>query len=160
MFQLTVQLLFIMYYGNAAAPAASNGANIFDFFDDFTSGFGTTWSTITSGGSVTQSGTIVTLSNTNAGTVSLSNTHAFPTSSASFILETKHRKAHITGTGFMPQHRVFAGNPFGFDNGYFYTVNVERKPLPRFFGMVHFPGNNVTSRDVDYLIPMANYRRF
>jgi len=109
-----------MYYGNAAAPSASNGATTFDFFDDFTSPLGANWSTITSGGSVTQSGTNVTLSNTNGGTVSLSNTSPF-TISGSFQLEAKHSEAKYNRNRFYAANSVFAGNPFGFDNGYFYT---------------------------------------
>lgn len=139
-----------MYYGNAAAPAASNGAAVFDFFDDFTSAFGTTWSTITSGGSVTQAGTVATLSNTNAGTVSLSNTNAFTTSSSSFILETKHKEGAYNRNRFYATTSVFAGNPFGFDNGYFSSAAGAQATAQIFWNGVFQAGTTVTA-GVDYL---------
>lgn len=77
----------IVYYGNASAPDASNGPKPFDIFDDLTTVLGTKWSKVTSGGSVTQSGTTVNLLNINEGTVNLSNTSAFTT------LETLHKSA-------------------------------------------------------------------
>jgi len=116
-----------MYYGNAAAPAASNGATTFDFFDDFTAPLSAAWSTNASGGSVTQSGTNVTLSNTNGGTVSLSNSTAFSIS-GSFVIETKHQESKYNRNRFYATTATGGGNPLGFDNGYFYTGTNPNNP--------------------------------
>ena len=139
-----------MYYGNAAAPATSNGSAVFDFFDDFTTPLGTTWSTITSGGSVTQSGTTVTLSNTNAGTVSLSNTNAFTPSSTSFVLETKHKEGAYNRNRFYASTGVFGGNPFGFDNGYFSTGAGAQTTAQVFWNGAFQAGTTLTA-GLDYL---------
>ena len=139
-----------MYYGNAAAPAASNGANVFDFFDDFTSPLGATWSTITSTGTVTQSGTTATLSLTNTGTVSLSNTAAFTPASTSFVLETKHKEGAYNRNRFYAATSVFGGNPFGFDNGYFSTAAGASATAQIFWNGVFQAGTTVTA-GVDYL---------
>ncbi|MFI5159266.1 MAG: DUF2341 domain-containing protein [Sphingobacteriales bacterium] len=140
-----------MYYGNAAAPAASNGAAVFDFFDDFTSAFGTTWSTITTGGSVTQSGTVATLSNTNAGTVSLSNTNPFTTSSASFILETKHKEGAYNRNRFYAATSIFGSNPFGFDNGYFNQNGGAQTTAQVFWNGVFQTTTPAITAGTDYL---------
>ncbi|MEO7046937.1 MAG: DUF2341 domain-containing protein, partial [Ferruginibacter sp.] len=116
-----------MYYGNAATPAASNGATTFDFFDDFIAPLSTAWSTIAAGGSVTQSGTNVTLSNTNSGTVSLSNSTAFSIS-GSFLIETKHQESKYNRNRFYATTSTGGGNPLGFDNGYFYTGANPNNP--------------------------------
>ena len=139
-----------MYYGNAAATAVSNGTNTFDFFDDFTAPPGATWSTITSGGSVTQSGTVVTLSNTNAGSVNLSNTNAFTTSSTSFVLETKHREGAYNRNRFYAATGVFGGNPFGFDNGYFNSNAGAQTTAQVFWNGVFQTATTVTA-GTDYL---------
>jgi Domain of unknown function (DUF2341)/SprB repeat len=117
-----------MYYGNAAAPAVSNGATTFDFFDDFTAPLTATWLTNTSGGSVTQAGTNVTLSNTNGGAVSLSNTNAFTPNSSSFVIETKHQESKYNRNRFYATTGSGGGNPLGFDNGYFYTGANPNNP--------------------------------
>ena len=111
----------LMYYGNAAATAVSNGANVFDFFDDFTSPALTGWTTNATGGSVTQSGTNVTLSNTNGGTVSLSNSSAFaPSSTSFFFLETKHREGAYNRNRFYAATTTGGGSPIALgDYGYF-----------------------------------------
>ncbi|MBA3830262.1 MAG: DUF2341 domain-containing protein, partial [Taibaiella sp.] len=109
-----------MYYGNAAAPAVTSGTTTFDFFDDFTSALGVNWSQTTSGGTVTQAGTNVTLSNTNAGTVGISS--AFAPASTSFFLETKHQEAKYFRNRFYAATALNGGNPLGPtipDYGYF-----------------------------------------
>ena len=139
-----------MYYGNAAAPATSNGANVFDFFEDFTTALGANWSTITSGGSVTQSGTTVTLSNTNAGTVSLSNTSAFTPSSTSFFLETKHREVGYARNRFYATTSTFGGSPVALgDYGYF-TNPETSQANSRIFWNGGFSGT-LLANNTDYL---------
>ena len=137
-----------MYYGNAAAPAASNGAGVFDFFDDFTTAPGAAWSTVTSGGSVTQSGTNVTLSNTNGGSVNLSNTNAFTTSSASFIVETKHQEGAYNRNRFYATTGTFGGSPTGFDYGYF-TSSGTSANAQVFWNA--FPGATSVTAGTNYL---------
>lgn len=51
-----------MYYGNPSASAGSNGTNTFLFFDHFDDGSLTGWTTSTPVGSVTESGTVLTVS--------------------------------------------------------------------------------------------------
>jgi hypothetical protein len=124
----------LMYYGNAAATAVSNGANVFDFFDDFTSPALTGWSTVATGGSVTQSGTNVTLSNTNGGTVSLSNTSAFTPSSTSFFLETKHREGAYNRNRFYATTTTSGGSPIALgDYGYFINATPPAQAVSKIF---------------------------
>ena len=79
-----------LYYGNTSATASTNGATTFDFFDGFDgSSLGGNWLSDASGGSVTLTGSQVTMSNTNNGSVYLSS--QFTPSSSSFLLETKHK---------------------------------------------------------------------
>ncbi len=138
-----------MYYGNAAAPAASNGSAVFDFFDDFTAPLTSTWSTIATGGNtVIQSGTNVTLSNTNGGTVSLSNSAAFLIS-GSFLIETKHREGAYNRNRFYATTSVFGGNPFGFDNGYF-NQNAGAQATAQVFWNGVFQAGNINA-NTDYL---------
>ena len=137
-----------MYYGNGAAPAASNGAIVFDFFDDFTSALGTKWSTVTSTGTVIQSGTNVTLSLTNAGTVSLSNTTAFTPSSTSFVLETKHQEGAYNRNRFYAANSLFGPNPLGFDNGYFNSGGTAATTAQVFWNGIF---GATVNRNTDYL---------
>ena len=139
-----------LYYGNAAAPAASNGSTTFDFFDDFTTSLGASWSTITSGGSVTQSGTNVTLSNTNGGTVSLSNTSPFTPSSTSFLIETKHREVGYNRNRMYATTGTFGGSPVAVgDYGYFSTLSTSQTSAQIFWGS--FPGATSVNNNTDYL---------
>ncbi|MEO8416710.1 MAG: DUF2341 domain-containing protein [Ginsengibacter sp.] len=137
-----------MYYGNAAAPAASNGATTFSFFDDFTSPLSATWSTVTSTGTVIQSGTNVTLSLTNTGTVSLSNAAAFAPVSTSFVVETKHQEAKYNRNRFYATNAPGGGNPLGFDNGYFFSGTGAQNSAQVFWNGAF--GATVT-RNTDYL---------
>lgn len=137
-----------MYYGNGSAPAASNGANVFDFFDDFTS-LGSQWSRITSGGSITQSGSNVTLSNTNGATVGLSNISAFTPSSTSFFLETKHREVGYNRNRYYATTSSQGGSPLAFDYGYFYEGTGARTSAQVFWN--GYPGSNSVTNNTDYL---------
>ncbi|MCX6223244.1 MAG: DUF2341 domain-containing protein, partial [Bacteroidia bacterium] len=141
-----------LYYGNASATAASNGAAVFDFFDDFTTALGSNWTTVTSGGSVSQSGTNVTLSNTNGGTVSLSNTSAFAPASSSFLLETKHREVGYNRNRFYATTSAGAGCPAGLtptDYGYFSTSATAQASAQVYWGS--YPGSTSLSNNTDYL---------
>lgn len=139
-----------MYYGNSSATATSNGSSTFDFFDDFTTALGSNWTTITSGGSVTQSGTTVTLSNTNGGTVSLSNTSAFTPSSTSFFLETKHREVGYNRNRFYATTGTSGGSPIAAgDYGYFSSNSSSQTSAQVFWGT--FPGSTSVSNNTDYL---------
>jgi hypothetical protein len=99
-----------MYYGNASAPATSNGANVFDFFDGFDgSSLGANWHTSLTNGAITVSGGAVTVTCT---TASSNNTtpyisSTFTPSSTSFFLETKH---HEGGYG---RNRFYATTSYG-----------------------------------------------
>jgi hypothetical protein len=82
-----------MYYGNAAVSSASNGDNVFDFFDDFS---GTTinttkWSETDSAGYITQNGQLI-ISNGQAtwGTTEM-HTNATFNRSGSFIVQGNYR---------------------------------------------------------------------
>ncbi len=111
----------VMYYGNAGASAASNGANVFEFFDDFTTALGANWSTAVSGtgAAVTQSGTNVTVSqgSTNGGSAYLSS--AFTPASAGFYVEAKFRAGAFNRNRFYATTTLSGPNPVGGDNGYF-----------------------------------------
>ena len=139
-----------MYYGNGSATAASNGATVFDFFDDFTTALGSQWSRITSGGSINQSGSVVTLSNTNGGTVALSNTTAFTASSTSFFLETKHREVGYNRNRYYATTSSQGGCPIaGFDYGYFFNGGGAQNSAQIYWGS--YPGSNTVSNNTDYL---------
>jgi len=139
-----------MYYGNAAASAVSNGTTTFDFFDDFTGPL-TNWTTGTSGGSVIQSGSVVTLSNTNGGGVSISNTAAFTPASSSFFLETKHKEVGYFRNRFYATTSSGAGTPVGLlptnDYGYF---SSGAGAISSVYWNGAFTGN-VLSNNIDYL---------
>jgi hypothetical protein len=137
-----------MYYGNAAAPATSDGANTFSFFDDFTSPLGSTWSTATNTGTVTQSGTNVTLSLTNTGGVSLSNAAAFVPASTSFVVETKHQEAKYNRNRFYATNASGGGNPLGFDNGYFFNGAGAQNTAQVFWNGAF---GAAVSRNTDYM---------
>src|SRR5262249_55251908 len=85
----------LMFYGNAAATAVSNGANTFDFFDDFTgSTLAANWTTRTANGTVipsTAGSGTVTITNTNGGgngtTAGAGISSPFTPGSTSFVLE-------------------------------------------------------------------------
>jgi hypothetical protein len=143
-----------MYYGNASATAASSGVNTFDFFDDFTTALGSNWTTITSGGSVIQSGSTVTLSNTNGGTVSLSNTSAFTPSLNSFFLETKHRDVGYNRNRFYATTSTGAGCPAGLlttnDYGYFTSIAISQTTSKIYWNGT-FTSSTLLSNNTDYL---------
>ena len=112
----------LMYYGNASASAVSSGASTFDFFDDFTgTSLAANWTSNSSGGSVTVSGGQVTLSNTNAGTVSISS--AFTPASTSFFLESKHKEGGYNRNRFYAATTLGGSTPTGFDYGYFLNTS-------------------------------------
>ena len=137
-----------MYYGNAAAPAGSDGLTTFNFFDDFTSPLAAKWSTVTSTGTVIQSGTNVTLSLTNTGTVSLSNSVPFTPSSTSFIVETKHQEAKYNRNRFYATNASGGGNPLGFDNGYFFNGTGSQNTAQVFWNGAF---QATVNRNTDYL---------
>ena len=136
-----------MYYGNSAAPAVSSGAATFDYFDDFTSSLGANWSTNASGGSVSQSGSNVTLSNTNAGTVSISS--AFAPASTSFFLETKHYEGAYNRNRFYATTVLNGGSPTGFDYGYFTSVTGAQTASKIFYN--GFTAATPLAKNTDYL---------
>lgn len=144
----------LMYYGNAAATAVSNGANVFDFFDDFT-GFPGTWSETHSGtsSSVSQSGTVVTLSQgtTSAGSAYLSS--AFTTGSTSFIIEAKHKEGAYNRNRFYATTSLFGSNPAGFDNGYFNQNGGAQTTAQIFWGLAspQFQSGTTVNAGTDYL---------
>lgn len=139
-----------LYYGNASATATSNGATVFDFFDDFTTALGTNWTTISIGGSVTQSGSTVTLSNTNGGTISLSDTSAFTPSSNSFLPETKHREVGYNRNRFYATTATSGGSPIAVgDYGYFSSSGTAQTSGQVFWGS--FLGSTSLSNSTDYL---------
>jgi hypothetical protein len=139
-----------MYYGNASAAPVSNGANVFDFFDDFTAPLGSQWSRVTSGGSITQSGSVVTLSNTNGATVAISNNTAFTPSSSSFFLETKHREVGYNRNRYYATTSSQGGSPIAVgDYGYFSTSGSAQTSAQVFWGS--YPGSTSVSNNTDYL---------
>jgi hypothetical protein len=142
--------VLIMYYGNAAATAVSNGSATFDFFDDFTSALGSNWTTITSGGSVTQSGSVVTLSNTNGGTVLISNTNPFTPASSSFFLETKHKEVGYNRNRFYAVATSGAGTPTAFDYGYFSSATGSQTASKIFWNGT-YTSTTLLSNNTDYL---------
>ncbi len=107
-----------LFYGNSGASAVSNGSGVFDFFDDFPgSSLGGNWSTITSGGTIGVSGSWVTLSNTNGGTVDMAS--AFTPASTSFYVEAKHNEGAYSRNRFYATTILSGWSPTGFDFGYF-----------------------------------------
>lgn len=139
-----------MYYGNAAASAASNGSTTFDFFDDFSgSSLGSNWQQSTSNGSISVSGGTVTLScNSNSGSAYLSS--AFSPNSTSFYLETKHRESRYYRNRFYAANGYFGGNPFGFDNGYFNSGGTGAYTSANTFWN-GFQTSTTVNRNTDYL---------
>ena len=145
----------LMFYGNAAATAVSNGTNTFDFFDDFADVNLPGWTRITTNGTVTVSTTgtgTVTLANTGGGT----NTGGagifttFTPPSTSFTIEAKHRE---TAYNRIRYYALDASNPsgnggsnsvIGLDYGFFITGTT-----PQIFWNV-FTGTGV-SVNTDYL---------
>lgn len=143
-----------LYYGNGSAPATSNGADVFDFFDDFTAPLAAKWITDASGGSVTQAGTSVTLNNTNRGNVLISNVSPFSLpSSTSFILETKHREVGYNRNRFYATVSPGGGSPTPFDYGYFSTAGTAQNASKIFWNGVFLPSGTGTllSNNTDYL---------
>ena len=138
-----------MYYGNAGAPAVSNGSTTFDFFDDFTgSSLAGNWQQSTSNGTVSVSGGVATLAcNSNSGVAYIAST--FSPASSSFILETKHRESGYYRNRFYAASTLFPSNPLGFDNGYF---NIN--PQGAYTTAQVFWNNNwqaTVTRNTDYL---------
>lgn len=108
-----------MFYGNSGASAVSNGANVFDFFDDFPgSSLAGNWATETSSGTIGVSGGWVTLSNTNNGS-NLTISSAFTPSSTSFYIEVKHKEGSYFRNRFYAAATSLGSSPTGFDYGYF-----------------------------------------
>jgi hypothetical protein len=142
-----------LYYGNGAAPATSNGANVFDFFDDFTTPLAAKWITDVSGGSVTQAGTSVSLNNTNAGNVLISNASPFSLpSSTSFIVETKHREVGYNRNRFYATVSPGGGSPTPFDYGYFSTAGTSQNASKIFWnGFLPSGNGTLLSNNTDYL---------
>jgi hypothetical protein len=145
----------LMFYGNAAATAVSNGANTFDFFDDFTDVNLTGWNKITTNGTNTvntANGGTVTIANTSGGT---NNGGAgiftsFTPPSTSFVIEAKHRE---TAYNRIRYYALDATNPsgnggsnsvIGLDYGFFITGTT-----PQIFWNA-FTGIGVTA-NTDYL---------
>ncbi len=142
-----------MYYGNAAAPAISNGGNTFDFFDDFIgSGLASNWQTITTNGTISVSGGIATISCTNNTSVNTSPviSSVFTPASPSFWLETKHRESRYNRVRYYANTSILTmgSNPLGFDNGYFYNGGGAQTSANIFWN--GFQGTSV-SRNNDYL---------
>ena len=99
-----------MYYGNASAPATSNGANVFDFFDGFDgSSLGANWQTNTANGTINVSGGAVTVTCTPGGGPNTTPyiSSAFTPPPTSFFMETKH---HESGYG---RNRFYATTSLG-----------------------------------------------
>jgi len=146
--------VLILYYGNPSAPAVSSGSTTFDFFDDFTSSLGANWTTITSGGSVIQSGSAVTLSNTNGGTVSLSNTTPFTPATSSFFLETKHKEVGYNRNRFYATTSTGNGCPAGLlatnDYGYF-SSSAGTQTSSKIYWNGSFTSSTLLSNNTDYL---------
>jgi hypothetical protein len=140
--------ILVMYYGNRVANAVSNGNTTFDFFDDFTTTLSDKW---TISGSVTQSGSMVTLANTNGITAAtLSNTNAFTPSSSSFYLETKHYEVGYNRNRFYATTSTGGGSPLeGVDYGYFADANLDQ-PIGKVFWN-KFPSSTSMSNDIVYL---------
>lgn len=138
-----------MYYGNTNAPATSNGATTFDFFDDFTgSSLAANWQKSTSNGSVSVSGGNVTLTcNSNSGSSFIAS--AFTPASASFILETNHQESRYYRNRFYAANVAFPNNPLGFDNGYFHTGNASNYTSAQVFWNNNFQAT--LNRNTDYL---------
>ncbi|MEO7047664.1 MAG: DUF2341 domain-containing protein, partial [Ferruginibacter sp.] len=113
----TVGSNLLMYYGNPAATPVSNGSNTFDFFDDFNTALAGNWSKNTAGGTITQSGTEVTLLTTQSGDVSIST--EFNTASPTFFLETKHKEGAYYRNRFYATTSLNGNSPVGFDYGLF-----------------------------------------
>ena len=143
----------LMYYGNAAATAVTNGSSTFDFFDDFTAPLGTNWITDGSGGSVTQSSSgtgTVTLSNTTGGSVSLSNTAAFTPASSSFFIETKHREVGYNRNRAYAATTSMGADPLPFDYGYF-SSSAGSQTTSKIFWNGAFTTSTLLSNNTDYL---------
>ncbi|MHC1707865.1 MAG: DUF2341 domain-containing protein [Bacteroidales bacterium] len=137
----------VMYYGNAGASAASSGDNTFDFFDDFNTALTGKW---TYSGSVTQSGTNVTLSRTGGVDASISNTNAFTPSAQSFLLETKHYEVGYNRNRFYATTSTNGGSPIAVgDYGYFSTLGTAQTAAQVFWGS--FPGSTSVNNNTNYL---------
>ena len=135
-----------MYYGNAAASAVSNGSTTFDYFDDFTGPL-TNWTT---SGPVTQSGSVVTLTDATGPTAAtLTNTAPFTTASASFFLETKHKEAGYNRNRYYASNVSGGGSPFAFDYGYFSQPAGTQTTANVFYNGA-FSGN-LMANNTDYL---------
>ena len=110
-----------MYYGNALAAKASNGATTFDFFDGFDgSSLGANWSSNSADGLIVVAGGAVTIS----ALVDWARTNTpyiyslFTPSSTSFWIETKHRETNYYCIRFLALNSI--ESTFPWDYGYFY----------------------------------------
>ncbi|RYZ33169.1 MAG: DUF2341 domain-containing protein, partial [Sphingobacteriales bacterium] len=119
-----------MYYGNATAPATSDGSGVFDYFEDFKTDFTGRWVKAENGGTVTQdisgAGTVkIDLTGTSGLRASISNSTPFPTASPSFFMETKHREGgyhrirYYASAAPHTSASATASTSLGFDYGYF-----------------------------------------
>ncbi|MBK7172939.1 MAG: DUF2341 domain-containing protein [Bacteroidales bacterium] len=110
----------VLYYGNAGATAVSNGNTTFEFFDDFNgSSLGANWQQNTSGGSVSVSGGIVTITCSTNSTGQAYISSEYTPAGTSYLLEAKHQEGAYNRNRFYASNSLFGGSPTGFDYGYF-----------------------------------------
>jgi hypothetical protein len=141
-----------MFYGNAAATAASDGAGTFDVFDDFTDVNLTGWTRITTNGTTTVSGGTVTIANTSGGNNNggAGIFRSFTPPSTSFVIEAKHRETAYNRIRFYaldatnPSGNGGSNSVVGLDYGFFITGTT-----PQIFWNA-FTGIGVTA-NTDYL---------
>jgi len=143
----------LMFYGNAAATAVSDGTNTFDFFDDFLgSSLGAAWASVATNGSVAVSGGFATVSCTTGGggntTPGISG--HFTTASTSFVLEAKHQETNYNRIRYYAGATSLTMNstPLGFDYGYFVNGGTATSPGVIFYNGFQTPQ---VTRNTDYL---------
>ena len=143
----------LMFYGNAAATAVSDGTNTFDFFDDFLgTSLGANWATTgTTNGSIAVSGGVATVTCTGGGTnTSPGMSSQFTPASTSFVLEAKHQETNYNRVRYYAgaTSLTMSSTPLGFDYGYFASGGTATSPGVIFYNGFQTPQ---VTRNTDYL---------
>lgn len=143
-----------MYFGNTAAPIASNGDNTFEFFDGFdgTQINSAKWSTsrTSSTNLVTVSGGEVNLKNNGSGEASIYTPTPFNPNATKFIIEVKHRETKYYRNRFYASNKVATSSQNLAD-----TIKTDYglwgNDGGSDTGKVH-PGNQIITAGTDYLM--------
>lgn len=140
----------VLYYGNASATAVSNGSATFDFFDDFIgSSLGTNWQQNTSGGSVSVSAGIATITCSTNSTGQAYISSEYTPAGTSYLLEAKHQEGAYNRNRFYASNSLFGGSPTGFDYGYF-SENTTAQSSAKIFWNGYPTSTSMTS-NTNYL---------